>query len=95
MTRPGRTAAKQLTVRGFDPELQREIHALARQEGLSLNQAALELLRRGAGLRAGHRRRDVVGDSLDSLIGRWSAADEAALSAALDGFETIDPALWR
>ncbi len=82
-------------MRGFDAELQREIHALARHEGLSLNQAALELLRRGAGLRAGRQRRDLVGDALDSLIGRWSEADEAEMLAALDGFEAIDPKLWR
>ena len=82
-------------MRGFDAELRGAIDALARHEGLSLNQAALELLRRGAGLRAGRRRRNVVGDSLDPLIGRWTQAEEAELLEARAGFETSDPTLWR
>ena len=41
---------KQLTVRGFDDELAEAIRQLARRDGTSLNQAALKLLRRGAGL---------------------------------------------
>ena len=36
---------KQLTIRGFDDELIRRIRAVAREEGLSLNQAVLRLLR--------------------------------------------------
>ena len=42
---------KQLTVRGFDDELAEAIRQLARRDGTSLNQAALKLLRRGAGSR--------------------------------------------
>ena len=41
----------QLTVKGFDDELDAIMRRLARQEGISLNQAALKLLREGAGLR--------------------------------------------
>ena len=40
----------QLTVRGFDDELAERIRRLAKQDGTSLNQAALKLLRKGAGL---------------------------------------------
>ena len=40
----------QLTVRGFDDELSDRLRGLARREGISLNQAALRLLRKGAGL---------------------------------------------
>ena len=40
----------QLTVRGFDDELSAAMQGLARREGISLNQAALRLLRKGAGL---------------------------------------------
>ena len=41
---------KQLTIRGFDEDLDRAIRQLARRDGISLNRAALKLLRRGAGL---------------------------------------------
>jgi len=36
---------KQLTVRGFDKELERRLRDVARTKGVSLNQAALILLR--------------------------------------------------
>ena len=40
----------QLTVHGFDDELSAAVRRLAKREGISLNQAALKLLRKGAGL---------------------------------------------
>lgn len=85
---------EQLTVRGFDKELARRLRQVAKERGLSLNQAALTLLREGAGLGGAPRRSvDVVGDSLDALIGCWSAADERSFRQATAIFETIDPRL--
>jgi hypothetical protein len=40
----------QLSLRGFDKEIERRIRELARREGVSLNKAALILMRRGAGI---------------------------------------------
>ncbi|MGH9465396.1 MAG: hypothetical protein ACRD0X_07080 [Thermoanaerobaculia bacterium] len=85
----------QLTVRGFDPELEAEIRRLAARERLSLNQAVLRLLRRGAGLEdeatadAGR-----IGGSLDHLAGTWSRDDERAMAEVEADFERIDPGLW-
>ena len=42
----------QLTVRGFDKGLERRLRQVARDRGVSLNRAALILLREGAGLGA-------------------------------------------
>ena len=53
----------QLTVRGFDDDLSASVRRLAKREGISLNQAALKLLRRGAGLTDGMERADTVGSS--------------------------------
>ena len=78
----------QLTVRGFDDEL-------AERDGTSLNQAALKLLRKGAGLADPAHRPDTVGSSLDHLIGSWSDDAAAELDAALEEFEVIDEAAWR
>lgn len=86
---------KQLTVRGFDKDLERRLRDVARTRGVSLNQAALILLREGAGLEAPRRRANVVGDSLDDLIGSWSRSEEAEFLRALNALEEIDPALWR
>ena len=69
---------RQLTVRGFDDELSRRLRRLAKRDGISLNQAALKLLRKGAGLTDIAGGADTIGNSLDHLIGTWSAeeADE-------------------
>ena len=85
----------QLTVRGFDDELSERIRRLAKRDGTSLNQAALKLLRKGAGLADPAQKADTVGSSLDLLIGSWSDDEAAELDAALEEFETIDEAAWR
>ena len=85
----------QITVRGFDDELSARLRRLAKREGISLNQAALRLLRRGAGLAEGGDRTDTVGSSFDRLIGSWTQADADEMEAALEDFETVDEAVWR
>jgi len=86
---------KQLTVRGFDKDLERRLRDVARAKGVSLNQAALLLLREGAGLEAPRRPAHVIGESLDALIGSWSKDEEAAFLRAIAAFDKVDPAFWR
>lgn len=85
---------KQLTIRGFDKELTSQLKRLARREGLSLNKAALLLLRRGAGLGAAQNQSDIVGDSLDQIIGTWSEEEEKDFLNTVQVFEQIDESLW-
>lgn len=88
-------ALKQLTVRGFDPELERQLRLEARTGGMSLNQAALRLLRRGAGLGRERAAADEVGPALDHLIGTWSEADARSLLQATAVFERVDEEFWK
>lgn len=85
----------QLTIRGFDRDLERSIRQLAAREGISLNRAVLRLLRRGAGLGEHGADADVVGGSLDHLIGTWTADDAAELEDALRDFSRVDQAMWE
>ena len=85
----------QLTIRGFDPELERSLRRLAGERDLSLNRAALLLMRRGAGLGSPSRGANVVGSALDKFVGAWSQEQEAELLAAVGDLEQIDPDLWR
>ena len=80
-------------MRGLGEELSSRIRDLARREGISLNRAALRLLRRGAGLEESEP--DTVGDSLDDHIGTWSEEEAAEFDAAVGDLEKIDEALWR
>lgn len=83
----------QLTIRGFDDELATYIRELARREGISLNRAVMRLIRRGASLdQAGT---DVVGSSLDHLMGTWSTEDADRIDRALEHFSRIDEAMWK
>lgn len=85
----------QITVRGFDDDLNVHLRSLAQREGISLNQAALRLLRKGAGLAETSARPDIVGASLDHLIGTWTQAEAEELDAALEEFETMDEVAWQ
>ena len=84
----------QLTVRGFEDDLEAAMRRLAQREGVSLNKAALRLLRKGAGLSDGAERADTVSTSLDHLIGSWTPAEADELDCALADFETVDEACW-
>ena len=85
----------QLTVRGFDDELSAAVSRLAKREGISLNRAVLKLLRKGAGLTDGKGGADTVGDSLDHLIGTWTAAEADEMLSALRELDTIDESAWE
>lgn len=85
---------KQLTIRGFDERLEKCLRELAAERQISLNRAALELMRRGAGLTERRESPDRVGSALDTFIGVWSEEDESELKRALEPFEQIDPGLW-
>ena len=84
----------QLTVRGFDDELSSVMQSLAKREGISLNQAALRLLRKGAGLTDGNGNPNAIGSSLDDLFGVWSQDEAESFDAALEVFETVDESAW-
>lgn len=87
---------RQLTLRGFDPELERRIRDLAEREGLSLNKAALKLLRRGAGLeRPPSEPTNAIGSALDDCIGTWTDEETEEVRERAAHFDRVDEELWR
>ena len=80
----------QLTLRGFDPELERRLRELARRNATSLNQAALQLMRRGAGLEAGGKPARAIGDALARFAGRMNAAEARAIDKAVSEMRQAD-----
>jgi len=85
----------QLSLRGFDKELERKLKELARREGVSLNKAALMLLKKGAGLTEPAESGTAIGGALDRFIGRWSEADEKRLIESIASCEVVDETLWK
>ncbi|CAN5578481.1 hypothetical protein BH24DEI1_BH24DEI1_00950 [soil metagenome] len=84
---------KQLTLRGFDRDIEEKLQEIASRRGISLNKAALLLLREGAGL-SSPSPADKIGNSLDHLIGSWSDDEATTFLIALKAVETIDESLW-
>ena len=81
----------QLTVQGFDADLADSIRRLARQERISLNQAALRL---EAALADDQGSADTVGSSLDHFIGTWTREQADETDRALEDLEGIDESQW-
>jgi hypothetical protein len=84
---------KSLTLRDVPPDVARRIHELARDEGISLNKAAVRLLRDA--VRGEHARRGPPYDDLDALAGTWSEAEAKTFDEALAEQRTIDRKMWR
>ena len=85
---------KQLTLRHIDAEISDELQKIVREEGLSLNQAALKLLRRGLGLRP-DAEQEPIGRSLDWFIGTWSDEDMSEFMEATKSTREIDSEFWK
>lgn len=86
---------QQLTIRGFDSELENRLRRTAQALNLSLNKAAIYLMRKGAGLASEEKESHRVGDSVDHLIGTWSTEEAAEFHLATKDFDQIDEDLWR
>lgn len=82
-----------LTVREVDDELEKRLRRLAQEEAISLDQAALRLMRRGAGLPTEETKRP-IGHALDEFIGDWSEEEEREFLQAVEVFEQVDEAFW-
>ena len=83
---------KAITLRNVPPDVARRIERLARAEGISLNKAAIRLLREPA---VGKGRQGPPYDDLDALSGTWSAKEADAFDAALREQRKIDRKMWR
>jgi|SRR5688572_9866926 hypothetical protein len=87
------SSAAQITLRGLEPRLIEEIRRLSQEENLSLNQAALRLLKRGAGLTSPKERR-VIGHRLDPWIGTWTEDEARRFLQGIRSCEQVDEEFW-
>lgn len=78
----------QYTLRKVPARIDSCLRRRAREEGRSLNQIALDALRRGSGLKE-----EIVHHDLDDLAGTWK--NDAAFDAAIRTQDKIDSKLWR
>ena len=83
----------QITLRSLDPRLAQEIRRVAREDSISLDEATLKLLRKGAGLQE-RRTPNVVGHSLDHLIGTWDETDAKQFWGSIRSCEHPHQHVW-
>ena len=77
---------RQYTLRGVPADVDCALRRQAQAEGRSLNEVALDALRRGAGIGE-----PAIYDDLDGLIGSWQ--EDAAVEQALTRQDEVDPEL--
>ena len=80
----------QLTIRFRDPELERCVRNEAQRRDTSLNEAALALMRKGAGMPTSDERPLTVGNALDRFFGSWSAEEERVVLEAVAELDKAD-----
>jgi hypothetical protein len=80
----------QITLRGLDPQIEREIRRIAQKTGKSLNHVVLEML----GKSAGSPKRSPA-DSLRKLAGGWTENEAFEFNAAIKICEQVDEENWR
>lgn len=84
----------QLTVRGVDARTLQAIRDLAKRERISINKAALRLLEKGAGV-SPRPPADLIGNSLDHLMGGWTEREAKDFMESIRSCEQIDPDMWK
>ncbi len=77
----------QYTLRNISPALDAALRSKAKEDGKSLNQAAIEVLEEGLGVTPRPRR------DLSYLVGSW--VEEPEVQDALQDQRRIDDDLWR
>ncbi len=85
---------KSMTLRGLDPQLAAKLREVAEREGKSVNQTALDALRKQFGLDRSRRFTEVHRD-LDHLFGRWDEDEFARIQQKIDSERRIDSELWQ
>lgn len=84
---------EQVTLRGVDKLLAEKIVELAKKESISINKAAIRLLKKGAGIV--EKKERLIGNSLDYLIGTWTENEERQFFDSIQSLEKIDPEVWE
>lgn len=81
--------SRQLTVRRLPENVDRKLHEVARREGKSLNQAALEAIEKGLGLAD----QVIEHHDLDDLAGTW--VDDPEFDRVIEEMDRVDAEQWR
>ena len=80
--------ATQLTIRGVPPEVRKQLDALSRARGTSLNATVVDILRKAVDAEARRER-------IRTRYGGWTKQDLQEFEALVKEQRQIDESLWR
>jgi len=83
----------QVTLRGLDPELEKEVRKRARESRKSLNRVILDILQQATGL--GKGKKGSPAESLKQLAGGWGEEEASHFLEAIRSCEQIDEEMWK
>lgn len=86
---------KQMTIRSFDPALEKGIVELSEQKGWPINRVALYLMRKGLGITE-EVQPTLIGNQLSHFFGTWNEEEAKGFDHTIhEEFEKIDLENWK
>ena len=82
----------QITIRGIDPEIEKEIRRKAMESGQSLNNVVLNIIQNSMGKK---KKSFPKGNSLNKLAGGWHKEEASQFLDSIKFFEQIDEDMWK
>lgn len=83
----------QITVRGIEPEVEKEIRFQAKKNGKSLNRVILDILYENSAVSKKKKRTPAY--SLRKLAGGWSKQDAQKFMDSIKPCRQIDEEMWK
>ena len=80
---------QQITIRGIDAEIEKEIRKIAQQHGKSINQVIKEIIHKE------FKGREAPASSLKELAGGWDRDEANEFERAIASCEQIDEGMWK
>ena len=84
---------KAVTIRGVEPEVAEKLKLTAAQQGKSVNQLTIEIIKERLGMQKEKKHTRVYND-LDELFGQWDKAEFKEINDKIAKERRIDPELW-
>lgn len=83
----------QITLRGMEPEMEKEIRSRAKKSGKSLNHVILDMISQHTGYKK--KSKSPIVESLKKLAGGWDEEDAREFMASINSCEQIDEEMWK
>ncbi len=85
---------KAITIRNVDPLISSKLKQEARNNGTSVNQYLIDMIKQNLGLQKKTKYTNVYED-LDHLFGKWSNEEFEQIQGKIDSERQIDKELWE